>query len=673
MTVPVLPVYYYLDHFVEMLAFVRETYGSVLDEEHRAFFARFETLSRDAKCLLVRMINRRGRIFDHRTFSYAEIGDIERATLDLVSCGHARAVNAEDYADFLACLPKSALIEGAKSAGRQDVRTSWAKPKLIEFFLAQISFSTAFARCGGGHFIALDNTRLIAFLLYLYFGKTEDDLKNFALRDLGILRTNKETTSFSARFADADEARACFYYSELLDRMALPSAAAYQQAASEVFCGPPCTTDYAADIASRTACQAGMFFEKQGDGALAERLYRFGSSAECHERLVRLVYKNGDKPAAEALLRQMIDDPASDEEFVFATDFYGRKFGGRRTTLYTELLRSGRTIVVDDAFRGSPEAGVGSVLRRQGSIVFFCENMLWRSLFGLLFWDELFESNQLHSSFDRLPHCLKDRSFMRLFSPTIETKLAAVEAGSAMPLILRSIASKWGRPNGVFAWHHVKVDAIRALITGASPEGIAAILRQICEDFPSMRDGFPDLMLAGEGRASFLEIKAEGDAIRRNQLTRLRQLQAAGIPAEIGRVEYRFDPDQDYVVLDVETTGGRVAAERITEIGAVKIRNRSSIPNVRFLRTLLGLPASPTPWSARRLFLARSPIVCSISWAMASSPRTTSILTMASWLPSSSASNAAFALPSYAPALACGAPIRATGRTASAISVTPTG
>ena len=163
MTVSVLPVYYYLDHFLEMLAFVRETYDSVLDEEHRAFFARFEMLSQDAKCLLVRMINRRGRIFDHRTFSYAEINDIQRATLDLASCGHARALKVEDYADFLACLPKSSLIEGAKSAGRGDVRASWAKPKLIEFFLEQISFSTAFARCGGGDFIALDNTRPITF------------------------------------------------------------------------------------------------------------------------------------------------------------------------------------------------------------------------------------------------------------------------------------------------------------------------------------------------------------------------------------------------------------------------------------------------------------------------------------------------------------------------------
>ncbi|WP_247543034.1 hypothetical protein [Bradyrhizobium sp. 146] len=94
----------------------------------------------------------------------------------------------------------------------------------------------------------------------------------------------------------------------------------------------------------------------------------------------------------------MIDDPASDGEHVFATDFYARKFGGRRTGVYTELLRSGRTITVDDTHRGNPEAGVAGVLRRKGTKVFFTENVLWHTLFGLLFWDELFESTRMASS-----------------------------------------------------------------------------------------------------------------------------------------------------------------------------------------------------------------------------------------------------------------------------------
>ena len=99
----------------------------------------------------------------------------------------------------------------------------------------------------------------------------------------------------------------------------------------------------------------------------------------------------------------------------------------------------------------------------------------------------------------------------------------------------------------------------------------------MCDDFRGMRDGFPDLLHEKDGEVSFVEVKAEGDAIRRNQLTRLRQLENAGIPAEIGRVDYRFDPEQDYVVVDIETTGAWSSGDRITEIGAVKVRNHQVV------------------------------------------------------------------------------------------------
>ena len=576
MKLPVLPVHYYLDHFEEMLSFVGKTYGSILTAEHQEFITRFDGFTKDARCLLIRMINRRGAIFNRSLFKYAEISDIERALHELTSCRHARGLIDEDYGSFLACLPKDTLLAGARAAGLTDVRASWPKPKLIEYFLNAVPFSTAYEHCGGSRFVALDNTRPVEFLLYLYFGKTEDNLKNFALRDLGILRTNK-SPSFSARFSNGDEARACFHYSRILDRLEVKTVVNYGRSAREILDGPDCPSEYAADLRGRAACQAGQFFEKRGDPELAENLYRVGSSAECHERLVRLLYTRGYKESAEELLRRMIDDPASDDEFVFATDFNARKFGGRRTGLCTELLRAGRTITVDDTHRGNPEAGVAGVMRRRGYRVFYAENTLWHSLFGLLFWDELFESGQLHSVFDWIPHCLKDRSFTRQFASQIEAKLTAVQLGNALNLLLRSIASRWGRPNGVFAWDHVDVEALR-LLCGAEPNAVATVIRAMCDDFSGMRDGFPDLMLADkDGKVSFMEVKAEGDVIRRNQLTRLRQLGTAGITAEIGRVDYRFDPDQDYVVVDIETTGGWASSDRITEIGAVKVRNHQVI------------------------------------------------------------------------------------------------
>ncbi|MCK1564293.1 VRR-NUC domain-containing protein [Bradyrhizobium sp. 173] len=590
MKLPVLPPYYYLDHFVEMLEFVQKTYGSILGDEHSAFIARFGGLSRDARCLLIRMVNRRGAIFNRSLFSYPEIKNVEVAAAELTAAGHARALRESDYPAFVACLPKDVLMTGAQAAGRGDVRKSWSKSKFVDYFLEQVPFSVAAQHCGGHKFIALDGTRPIEFLLYLYFGKTEVDLKNFALRDLGILRTNQET-SFNARFTDGDEAVASFYYCQVLDRLDVKSEAVYRQAAIDVLGGPACGTDYAADLRSRAAHEAGLYFEKSDESALARELYRAGSSPDCNERLARLLYSEGERVEAEELLQRMIDDPASDGEHLFATDFYARKFGGRRTGLYTELLRSGRAITVDDTHRGNPEAGVAGVLRREGARVFHAENVLWHSLFGLLFWDELFETTQLASGFDWVPHCLKDRSFSRLFASSIDAKLEGIESGNGLAMILRTIAARWGRPNGIFAWDHVQVEALRALLEGTDPAGVARIVRSMCDDFRDMKDGFPDLMVVRDGKASFMEIKAEGDVVRRNQLTRLRQLGAAGIVAEIGRVDYRFDPEQDYLVVDIETTGAWSNGDRITEIGAVKVRNHEVVDE---WHTLLN-PQRPIP------------------------------------------------------------------------------
>jgi DNA polymerase-3 subunit epsilon len=119
----------------------------------------------------------------------------------------------------------------------------------------------------------------------------------------------------------------------------------------------------------------------------------------------------------------------------------------------------------------------------------------------------------------------------------------------------------------------------------------------MCRDFLGLRDGFPDLMCVKGGQVRFVEVKAEGDVVRRNQLTRLRQLESAGFASEIWRVDYRSDPGQVYVVTDIETTGGWAPADRITEIGAFKIRNHEVIGE---WQTLVN-PQRPIPAGITRL------------------------------------------------------------------------
>lgn len=440
MKLPVLPTYYYLDHFTELLSFVETTYATVLDATHHDFIRDFRSLSADEQCLFVRMVNRRGHIFEPATLKYAEIADIAMAIQGLLHRGYLRELCEDDYAAWLCVLPKVRLLDIARGADCESVRSSWAKPRLIDHLLTHVPFAAAARQTVAASHLALAGTQPLEFLLYLYFGKTREDLKSFALRDLGILRVN-DAASFKSRFSDATEARACFFYSQLLDALAVPTLSTFEAAALKLTEGPDDGGEYAKTLRERSAFEIGQFFEKRKNTERAIEIYRTAPSPDCNERLVRLLYASGAKDEAKALLERMIDDPSSDDEHVFAQDFYARKFDGRRAGACTQLFRAGRSVIVDEIYRGTPETGVAGVMRRDGFKVYYSENLIWHNLFGLLFWNELFESGQLHSGFDWMPQCLNNRSFATLFAGSIAKKLASIRAGTALLLILKSIAS----------------------------------------------------------------------------------------------------------------------------------------------------------------------------------------------------------------------------------------
>src|SRR5687768_10871582 len=118
MILPVLPTYYYLDHFTEMLSFVEETYGAVLGPEHHRFTKQFRALAMDEQCLFVRMLNRRGYIFDPATLKYAEISDPGLALRNLLGQGFLRKLNPSDYGAWLCIQKKDALLDIARALDR---------------------------------------------------------------------------------------------------------------------------------------------------------------------------------------------------------------------------------------------------------------------------------------------------------------------------------------------------------------------------------------------------------------------------------------------------------------------------------------------------------------------------------------------------------------------------
>ncbi|MGZ3297458.1 MAG: exonuclease domain-containing protein [Asticcacaulis sp.] len=569
----VLPPTYYHDHFTEMLAFLGDVYGLSLDEAERGFMAAFARLSLPAQCLFIRMSNRRKGVFRLSDLTYAEIPEPGDALAELHAAGFARSVDEGDYQALLNGMSKPGLVALAKAQALDGFRAGWGKSAIIDWIAERLGFDDFAQTVDVSACFMPEHRETVAFLLYLYFGKLSDgygdNMTSFALRDLGLLSV-KARENYQARFEDMDEARAGFVYSRLRRELARKGDVERIAAAIDTF--PQARGDFTQRLRDKVLHAIGQHFEKSGDTARAIDVYDRATLFEARERSVRLLHARGDMEAVKTRLDAMLETPNHDEEYIFASDFYQRKFGARRTGIYTELLRGAEILTADDVYRGHPEYAAIRHFEREGYQAFHTENGLWPALFGLLFWDELFEGGALSSGFDRVPQSLRDRTFHLKFAAVIDAKLSAVAMGEAEAMIGATAYHHFGEDNGLFMWSEGLGAMLRAFLRTAPPAAVRDVLRHMTQDVYALRDGFPDLLLIGADHVRFVEIKAEGDVIRRHQLARLNLLNAVGFKADICRVRYAVDPDQTYVVVDVETTGGRPPLDRVTEIGAVKVR-----------------------------------------------------------------------------------------------------
>jgi len=570
-----LPAGYHLAHFREMLGFVDRLYGDILSDAERAWIDGFGALDPNAQSLFVRMGNRKGSVFRIGQVEYADVDDVPLRIDDLTAAGFVSPVRDEDFGTALAVLSKDELfVLLAEGHADEGVRKSWTKANVMTAARERLAFEACFGASRSAGFVAQRRKRALRYLLYLYFGRVTDGLSSFAMRDLGLVRTNNFRADFEARFSERGEAEDSFWYAERiawLDRCTAGETDAMARAAPDW----PIPCDGAIPLRDTLVHALGRALEKSGDAAGARALYALGGSPECGERAVRLAWAAGEKDAVKERLESMIAAPGSDGEALFAQDFLARKFGGKRTSLITDMLREAPTIGLDESHRATPENGAIALFERQGWAADHAENTPWRALFGLLFWDIIYDGDtaRLHNAFERMPGALRDGSFYADHCDAVEERLALLDRPDAvMGTLLATVTERYGTLTPLFRWYPDMIERLRPLLYHAPKGGLATVLRAMAGDYRNRKDGFPDLLLHRDGALRLIEIKTENDQIRRNQLVQLELLREAGFDVAINRVAWIVDPDQTYVVVDIETTGGRAPYHRVTEIGAVKMR-----------------------------------------------------------------------------------------------------
>ncbi|MEM6916801.1 MAG: exonuclease domain-containing protein, partial [Verrucomicrobiota bacterium] len=566
---------YYLDHFHEMMRFIRSRMEDLLEESHKEFMRSFESLSRDAQCLYVRFANRKGRVFYRQSLRYEEIGSIPEALNLLENSGFARQPREEDWKDLLVLQTRPDLFAIARQRLPEPVRSNIKKRELVSLLQERLTFADCFEEDPVERFIVQDQIEPLDYLFFLYYGKLSSGLTALALRDLGLIRQNPYSADFRIRFESREAALAAFSLQNISALLESPSPATVAKLAESVSAWPKLDDPESAALYHRAVYQLGRELERCENPSEALQVYQHTDEFPATERAVRLLVQNGASAEAKAALHRMIDNPSCDAELIFAEDFYERKFQKKKVGRLTEVLRSATVFKIDETNRDRPEAGVVSLLARQGELAFHTENLVWNQLFGLLFWDLLFKSDApLHNEFERKPWGLDSGKFYETKKEEIESALALLDDQQPCLEHLEKVWEKHeGTPNALVSWFPGTFAILANLVERAPQGALAGMLRLMAQHHRAQRSGFPDLLVFGKNGVRFIEIKTEGDKISRKQLTRLEQLRRFGFKVEVGAVQWAVDPEQEYVVVDIETTGSKASWNRVTEIGAVRVQD----------------------------------------------------------------------------------------------------
>jgi DNA polymerase-3 subunit epsilon len=577
----ILPSKYYLNHADELFDFVAKQCGSLLSVEHKNYLQGISALSEDARCLLIRCLARKPHFIKLSSLNYEEINDINSAVDELQHNDYLRLASHHDWLQLSQTLTKPQLISSLVDAPIK-IKSSTQKAELVGHAQHYVSGKEAHLSSLLSSVVVKQRDDLVEYIFFLFFGDIRNRFQQFAMRDLGVMKTRKEAKNV-ARFEHIAEAQSAFELQKRRRDFSLNPSELKEQTA-DYLVGCNAIGHSAKETFDRLLLNVGnQLIDSNADKAIA--LWKMSNEPAATEKWVRESYKRFDRNELDATLLKMREADLSPRTKVFIEDFYARKYQAKRTSIFTDMLRETSYIIpLDEAFTNDVEDGVIAHYRKSGIEAYFTENKFWRVLFALTFWDLLFGPQQTQfSEFDRLPTQLKNNTFYRLQAEQIEQCLALFSGNSLsgkkalLSKLTQNSVIHYGKSNGIFNWSPGLLDSIRLAVTHDIAPALAMVLRRMAKNYANTRDGYPDLIVIENRQLRFEEIKAPGDVLRANQLVSINRLRSAGIKVNLTQVEWATNPEQTYAVVDIETTGGRRGGNAITEIAVVQVRNQKVV------------------------------------------------------------------------------------------------
>ncbi len=493
-----LPEKYYLDYFEALLTFVQEKYGHLLNEQEACFVRQFEQLPEDARCLFVRLSNRRGCFFRTGKLQYAEINDfpvvlnllLQEGFFSLLSDNHT-----DDICQWLPVFSKPELLSMI-SAIQKDLKknaTKLKKDEVVTLMEREIPVATLISHIQQlEQVVGVNYAADIEMMKFLYFGNIQGDMTQFVVRDIGYIKTETlDNKKLIALFKNRQEAEDKLLISKLYQQFKdyrdveqLPAERIYDwfQQLELTAAG---LSALAVPLFDKLCLRLGKLLEQQRLPKFALDVYMHTNTAPSRERQVRLMHKLGLVQQALKMCQQIAAAPQNADEKYFAEDFCDMLTKKRKVRQTTHYLKASTCIEIPKEARSYVEVGALQYFQEQGYEGVFSENYLWRGFFGLFFWDIIFDqdSEALHNPLQITPSDFYTPDFLKKRKKQIDQRLETLwHPDRFLNIVRHHFTTKAGMSNPMVGWHESLLPLVEQCFCKLKPKQISSVLLEMAKN-----------------------------------------------------------------------------------------------------------------------------------------------------------------------------------------------
>lgn len=511
---------YYLINFRSALQWLTELYPDLLSAEERTFIDAFERLPVNAQALFVRLMMRTHDNFRATKICYPEIGAIASAAAPLVDAGFIDNEPLLTLSELFALLRRDEIDElfALDAAAR-----ALTKPTLLASLQAQHLHARKFEswrgtddECAYRVLVA----ELCAHLRLLFFGSWHQDWSEFVLADLGIFKYERlELGAHSRGFQSRGDIEAFFRIHQ--SRAKLHAHASLESVLAHL------PADLIANgwleaRRSKLLFEIAHRYERQGDAERALVIYRQSSYPGARLRGIRLLERAGQHDAAIEAALQALNAPESAAERQGLERILPRLY--RSAGVEVQSVERTKLTQLDlelELIDGRVEACVRQHLACEAAPVFYVENALICSLFGLMFWDAIFAPipGAFFHRFHSAPMDLYEPEFVRRRQALIDACFAQLDTGEYLASIRHRFETKSGTSSPFVAWGLIDSALLDLALRCIPPAHLRLFFQHILEDIRDNCTGLPDLVQfwLEERRYRLIEVKGPGDRLQDHQ------------------------------------------------------------------------------------------------------------------------------------------------------------